>query len=384
MKRRTFLAAGCAWCAATLPRQALAQSAPWTPPARFARPDIASDEGGLWALMDREETKLRRSRFVLRDPQLHDYVQDIVCRLAGEHCPDVRVHLVHTPYFNASMAPNGMMQVWTGLMLRVDNEAQLAAVLGHEIGHYMARHSIEQLREAKSRSGVASFMALFGVAGLVGQMGLVASMYSYTRDHEREADRIGAVLMRKAGYDVGEAAKVWENLLLELKARGDDAEKTSPLFATHPPAAERQDALAALAKELPGGVTNGAAWIAHIKPYLREWLDDEVKRGQHEESLALLTRLMVRSPEEPEYAFARGEGHRLRAKNDDLDAAVADYQVAVKLGGEPPEVYRGLGNIYRLRAKAAEAKASFQHYLDLAPNAPDAPMIKSYLEELHT
>ena len=55
--------------------------------------------------------------------------------------------LVRTPYFNASMAPNGMMQVWSGLLLRVDNEAQLAAVLGHEIGHYLARHSVERLRD---------------------------------------------------------------------------------------------------------------------------------------------------------------------------------------------------------------------------------------------
>ncbi|MBP6194207.1 MAG: hypothetical protein KA451_07395, partial [Methyloversatilis sp.] len=81
-------------------------------PPRFQRPDIASDEGGLWALMDREEEKLKRSRFLLGDADLQRYVSDIACRLAGEHCPDMRVYVVRTPYFNASMAPNGMMQVW--------------------------------------------------------------------------------------------------------------------------------------------------------------------------------------------------------------------------------------------------------------------------------
>ena len=141
----------------------------WQAPARFARPDIATDEGGLWSLMDREETRLRRSPFSLRDPRLRDYVQDIACRLAGEHCPDVRVYLVQTPLFNASMAPNGMMQVWTGLMLRVDNEAQLAAVLGHEIGHYLSRHSLERLRDVKSRAAFGQFLGLLGVAGAVGQ-----------------------------------------------------------------------------------------------------------------------------------------------------------------------------------------------------------------------
>ena len=74
-------------------------------------------------MMDRAEAQLRRSPFVLRDEKLRAYVQDITCRLASQHCPDVRVHLVRTPYFNASMAPNGMMQVWSGLLLRVENEA---------------------------------------------------------------------------------------------------------------------------------------------------------------------------------------------------------------------------------------------------------------------
>ena len=69
-----------------------------------------------------------------------------------------QVHLVRTPLFNASMAPNGMMQVWTGLLLRVDDEAQLAAVLGHEFGHYLARHSTERLRDAKSRSAFGAFL----------------------------------------------------------------------------------------------------------------------------------------------------------------------------------------------------------------------------------
>ena len=151
MRRRRFLGAGCAACAAWLAGAARAQDA-WQMPPRFARPELESDEGGLWAMMDREERRLRRSPFALRDARLQAYVQGIACRLAGEHCPDVRVHLVRTPYFNASMAPNGMMQVWTGLLLRVDNEAQLAAVLGHEIGHYLARHAVETLRDAKSRS----------------------------------------------------------------------------------------------------------------------------------------------------------------------------------------------------------------------------------------
>ena len=102
------------------------------------RPNCTGDEGGLWAMMDREETRLRRSPFRMRNVELDKYLSGIACQLAADHCPDIRVYAMRTPYFNASMAPNGMLQIWSGLLLRMENEAQLAAIVAHEIGHYVA------------------------------------------------------------------------------------------------------------------------------------------------------------------------------------------------------------------------------------------------------
>jgi predicted Zn-dependent protease len=386
VKRRRVLAAGCLCGLGVLPLLARAQSqdaaAEWRMPERFTRPETSTDEGGLWSLMDREETRLRRSPFAIRDAELQARVQDMVCRLAGSHCPDVRVHLIRTPYFNASMAPNGMMQVWSGLMLRVDNEAQLAAVLGHEVGHYLSRHSVEQLRAAKSHSATATVMSMFGVVGALGQLGVLANFSGYSRDHERDADRIGVTLMRNAGYDPAEASKIWENLLLETKAN-PEGRRPNALFASHPAPEERMEVLEKLAQANPGGVTKEAEWNQAVKPFLHEWLADEVKRGQREESLVLLGRMIARSPN-GEYLYARGETYRLRGKEGDLDAALADFRAAVGAGGEPPETYRSLGAVYRSRKEMREAKASFQRYLEVAPNAPDAAMIKNYLEEIGT
>jgi predicted Zn-dependent protease len=379
VNRRDFVAGGCAACGALLV-PAIARAQDWTAPARFTRPDLTTDEGGLWSIMDREERQLRRSPFAVRDPRLQAYVQDIACRLAGDHCPDVRVHIVRTPIFNANMAPNGMMQIWTGLLLRMENEAQLAAVIGHEIGHYVERHTLERLRDVKARVAFAQFLGAFGLIGAVAQIGVLASAMAYGRDQERAADRIGLALMRKAGYDTAEVPRMWGNLIAETNAR-PGGDPYNPLFATHPAPAERQEALAQMASGPPGGSTHEDAWRDRIKPHLREWLLDEIRRGQHEESIALMSRMIERLPKSADYVYARAEIYRLRAKDGDLDAALADYEAAARIGGEPAETHRGLGLIHRTRKQAPEAKASFQRDLELAPNAPDGAMIKSYLEE---
>src|SRR6476469_2503124 len=136
------------------------------------------------------------------------------------------------------------MKEWTGLLLRVENEAQLAAVLGHEIGHYLARHSIERLRQARSNMAAAQIMGLFGVVGLVGQLGVAASMMAYSRDNESEADRIGLLLMHKAGYATAEPAARAEGT---ARRRREESAFRHPPRAGRPPAGARQ-----ARRDLPG------------------------------------------------------------------------------------------------------------------------------------
>lgn len=386
MNRRDFLiGAGCTCCASMLSAKAYAEDVAkfldWQTPERFVRPEISTDEGGLWAQADNVERQLRRSPFRIKDAELQNYIQDIACRLGGDHCKDIRVYIIETPLFNASMAPNGMMQVWSGLLLRADNEAQLAAVLGHEIGHYLARHAVEGLRDMKSKTAFAQVLGAFGLAGAVGQLALVASAYGYNRDQERMADSIGVQLMAKAGYDPLEAALVWENLLLELKAKpGGDPTKSNLLFATHPPAEERREALNRFSGANPGGDKKEQEFNEKISPFRRQWLLSEIKRGQHEESIALLTRKIEKNSSSGDYLFSRAEVYRSRAGEADLDLALKDYLAAAATGNEPPETYRGLGMIYRSRNASAQANECFSKYLQLSPNSNDSMMIKSYME----
>jgi predicted Zn-dependent protease len=361
-----------------------AEAEDWQLPTRLSRPELATDEGGLWAMTDREETRLRRNSFHLRDPGLHDYLLGVACKLGSTHCPDLRIYPMRTPWFNASMAPNGMMQVWTGLLLRVDNEAQLAAVLGHEMGHYLQRHSLARLRDARSKSAAASMMAFLGPVGLIGQLAMIGGMYAYSRDHEREADRIGLFLLDRAGYDAREAARVWENLRAELTAGvGGDPAKRSVMFATHPPSDERQQTLARLAGDR-GGALGADEFHSRVDPLLPDLIDDELRRAQYDETVVLATRLMAARPQRADLVCLRAEACRLRGKDGDADAALADFDAALTLTEPPLSVHRGRGFILRQQGRRQAAHDAFERYVQAAPGAPDAEIIKTYIDELKT
>jgi len=391
MRRRPFLL-GCGCLAFAAAAGLRADEYDYQAPARFARPDPSTDEGGLWAFMDREERRLMHSQFLIRDPALHDYVNGIACRLAGDHCPEMRVYLVRTPYFNASMAPNGMMQVWSGLLLRMQNEAQLAAVLGHEIGHYLQRHSVERLRDAKSRSSFAMIVGMaLGVAGggnlgMLAQTGILMTGLAYGRDQEREADRIGIALMARSGYAPAEAGRVWGQLLEEYegaKAAGEDVASSNVLFATHPPAEERREVLAAAAKrDWPGASrTADAEYRTMLAAHRMGFLHDEVRRRRFGESLVLFDRLLKSAPRDGQAQYFKGEVYRLRGREGDAQLALEAYRAALDLEGTPPEVHRALGTVLRQAGDGDGATRAFRRYLELRPDAEDAELIRSYVTE---
>jgi predicted Zn-dependent protease len=281
------------------------------------------------------------------------------------------------------MAPNGMMVVWSGLMLRAENEAQFAAVIGHELGHYMEKHTVEQLRAQKQHAVLGTLVGLVGGVGtFLGQIGLAASLFAFSREHEGRADRIGVRLMKHAGYDARESATVWENLVQELRITGGkEAGKSGDIFDTHPTSAGRRDELLALAGGA-GGDTGEERWRKAIAPLRLGWLQDEVRRGQYEESLVLFDRMLKRDEKDAEVLFARGEVYRLREDGGDSERALADLDRASRLPQVPAEVFRSLGLLHRQRNDPVAAAQAFQSYLAQAPKAPDAAMVRAYLTEL--
>jgi beta-barrel assembly-enhancing protease len=167
------------------------------PQAAATHTPTDADERGLWMQVDEMERQFKTSNFVIRDAALNAYVRQVFCRTVGEaECRDVRIYLVRTAHFNASMAPNGMMQIWSGLLLRTRDEAQLAAVLGHEYAHYKERHSVRLFRDIKAKTNAAAWLSVIPVGGWVGagiglaSLGMVGSIFSNSREMGARPTRI--------------------------------------------------------------------------------------------------------------------------------------------------------------------------------------------------
>ena len=233
-----------------------------------------------------------------------------------------------------------------------------------------------------NKDSAVTALAMFGLPGALAALGVAASAMGFSREQETRADEIGMRLMREAGYDGRQAAQIWDDLLAELKVRGgDDVGTRSAMFASHPPAGNRRDALLKLAGDTAGEL-RAEQLDRVLAPHRLDWLQEELRRGQFEESLELFNRKLKLRPRDPQLLYARGETLRQRARDEDVAPALADLQTGAALEKAPPELFRSLGLLHRRRQDAAAANAAFEKYLALAPQAGDAGLIKSYFTEV--
>lgn len=383
MIRRTAAAAALALAATPAPAQVRPGDAPVAPSTADYQPQ-GGDERGLWMEMAEAERELKASNFVVHDAVLQDYVTAVLCRAVGtERCKAARVYLVRTPYFNANMAPNGMMQVWTGLLLRTRNEAQLAAVLGHEFAHFEKRHSLKLFRDARAKTDAMAWLSFlpYGV-GALAQVGMIGGVFANSREMEQEADITSISYLAAGGYAAGEASAIWGQLRDEQDAtaaerkRKSKKDKNGGFFATHPNTADRMTYLTAEANRSGGtGTWRGEAeYRAAISPWWPALVDDQVKLNDFGATEFLLGRLAV-DGWTPDLLYARGELYRARARDGDMEQAAGFYRLAIAGGSPLAEARRGLGLALLRAGQLDEGRAALADYLKMKPDAGDAAMI---------
>ncbi len=179
---------------------------------------------------------------------------------------------------NAFALPGGYVYITRGLLGYLNSEAELAAVLGHEIGHVTARHGVRQVSSAQATSLGAGVLAVLvpelGQAGLGPSLDLLSTavLRGYGRDHELEADGLGAEYLARAGYDASAMLDVIrvlkEHELLEqelAQLEGREARSYHGLFATHPDNDTRlQEGLAHARQQSTGGARRRDEYLARI------------------------------------------------------------------------------------------------------------------------
>jgi predicted Zn-dependent protease len=187
--------------------------------------------------------ELEQSVVLVQDATINEYINRVgqnIVKNSDSKIP-FQIKVIDSDEINAMSLPGGFFYVNTGLIQAADEEAELAAVMAHEIAHVTARHAAEQQGKA-SLINILSIPASIFTGGIVGavvnQAGaiLIPTMFfKFGRNAEEEADWLGLQYMYKAGYDPGASVSFFE----KLQARETARRKMSSLFSTHPPTESR-------------------------------------------------------------------------------------------------------------------------------------------------
>jgi predicted Zn-dependent protease len=191
---------------------------------------------------------LKQTRLV-EDRSINEYVNSVGQRLArSSGRPDLPWHfyVVDDKSINAFATLGGRVYVHTGLLAATSSEAQLASVLGHEIGHIVGRHGLENVKKSQKYGFLAGLATIGGailggqaganLGGLAGNLLAGGFLMKHSRDAEREADYLGLYDLKESGYNTGGMVEMFETLQ-EVSASSPDA--FGSILASHPAPSER-------------------------------------------------------------------------------------------------------------------------------------------------
>ena len=335
----------------------------------------------------------------VQDKALNDYVSQVGKKMSSRsHRPKMpySFRVVNATYVNAYAFPGGSIACTRGILLDLDNEAELAALLGHELGHVNARHTAQQMSKgAITQVFVGGFAVLAGTAGAtlgqmaaqLGTIGAGALLASYSRDHEREADGLGMEYMVKAGYN----PKGMVGLMDMLRSLNKNKPSAIELmFATHPMSDERYDTAVKTARK-------DYSSAANLSLYRERYMDNTARLRAQKEAIEEMQKgeqLMAKKK------FTEAENHlknALREAPDDYAALVMmatcqllqkEYREGLRYSEEAKNVYpreaqaHHLSGFAKIQTKDYEgAYQDFSTCEKLLPGNPNSIFFKGYALE---
>ena len=317
------------------------------------------------------------------DPALTKYVQSVGQQLASVSDANLPYEftVLNNTVPNAWALPGGKIAINRGLLTEINSEAELAAVLGHEIVHAAARHTAKQISQSQLLQGlivatsVATDDSSYGDLA-VGGASVAAQLITtkYGRSAELESDKYGMRYMSKAGYDP-QGAVVLQETFVRL-SEGQNQDWISGLFATHPPSKERVDANRNTALKLPAGGKLGKdsfrvamQQTRETKPAYDAYDEGREALGEKDtdEALALANKALDVFPAEAHFHALRGD---VRLMNKQYDMAVTNYNRAInrREGFFYYHLQRGVAR--NELGQTDLAVTDLERSLDLLPTAP--------------
>ena len=332
----------------------------------------------------------------VRDAALNRYVERTGRAMVSRtHRPEMPYSFrpVAANYVNAYAFPGGSIAVTRGILLKLESEAELAALLGHELGHVNARHTAEQMSK-----GMVTQLLVAGAVGAVGakmpgyrqiaeklgMMGAGALLASYSRDNERQADDLGMQYMVKSGYSP-EGMVGLMGLLKEMSRHR--AAPADLLFATHPMGDERYRTAVQSARTTYGAsrglplhrerYMDNIAGLRKIRGAVERQQKGEEAMGKkrYREAEALFRQSLLTVPEDYTGLLLMTKCLMMQDRAGD---ALKYAEKARAVNGSEAQAHHLVGMINLRRKRFDRAYAGFSEYDRLLPGNPNTTFFKGY------
>jgi Zn-dependent protease with chaperone function len=336
------------------------------------------------------EKKENRAGHFVSDSGLDLFINNIVKKLTASEDGSltIKVKVLNDVSFNAFALANGTIFICTGLLAKIDNEAQLAALLGHEMTHITNNHSVQSLtnakksayKNAKFRIGAEFFIG--SLSGVISNYSLLTAITGYSRNLEREADSSGLVRMTRAGY----APIEFRNLFLKLNEYIEMGNIKQPFFfSTHPAVAERIDNYYKLigkdTASASKGISNEGEFTKSIQKVLLIDAKANIAGGKFEYAEKEFKRILKSDSCNCEALVGSGDIERLKTSPKINSQAFKLYYKAKECNQNSSDALRALGFSFFRVGKTDSASFYLTDYLEKEPQSPDSSLIKDYLKQ---
>jgi tetratricopeptide (TPR) repeat protein len=337
------------------------------------------------------EKKLENAKAFLEDSALNSYLNTVLQNinqnmLNGNYKLQIRV--LAFPVFNAFALPHGSIYICTGLLAGIENEAQLAALIGHEMTHITNDHASKDLINKKrtalsgTRLQIGLDFFIGSLAGAISNVAMKSAITGYSKDLEREADSVGLVRIKAAGY----APIEFRNLFLILKQQIEkDNIKQPYFFSTHPALTERIENYYALVGNdtlrAARGKRDQKNFIRMIHPVLL--VDGIMNKACGKWSVAEQNFLKLVSVDSSNYSalINLGDIIRLRACPQPNKKAFTWYRKAMKCDNSDGEALRKLGFYFYKIGQLDSASHYLTIYMHQYSSSPYIKTVKDYVSQ---